>query len=445
MGFRSGAIAYARFLVHGGPDDADAGLVERLAGARLGPLPPGDPPEVRAGFTAGGHVLDEDFDAGRLLHDGELLFGLRIDRHRVPAEVRRAYRARAEQARAEELAGGDPSLLGRGARREAREEADEQCRRELREGRHRSSKHLEVLWRVRERELLCPAFSDAAVTALRELFREHLDTSLEPLGAGGIARHRLESAGRSRDYEDLRPSPFTPPPPQAEPEAGRDPAAPLVPWVATATGEPQDFLGNEFLLWLWWRTATDEGGVDLPGGRLELSLDRLVEMACAWDATGTQVLRGHGPHRLPEAADGLRGGKWPRKLGLLLATVETGAPLALQGDRFVVSGLALPKPEDPPASDHELVTLRLAALRELDRGLVELFHAFLDVRAGSSWTAIRGRMSAWMRGEAGGATATAAPAAPVTGAVRPSAATNGAAPEIETRPAAEPAGAGATG
>jgi hypothetical protein len=398
MGFRSGAIAYGRFLVHGGPDAPDLALIERLESGLMGPLPPGDPPEIRAGFTAGGHVLDDDFEPGRMIIDGEVLFGLRIDRHRVPAEVRRALRARAEQARANDLAGGDPAMLGRGARREAREEAEDQCRRELREGRHRASKHTEILWRVRERTLLAPVFGDAAVTALRDLFREHLDVSLEPLGAGGIARHRLEAAGRSRDYEDLRPTPFTAPPAQAEAEAGRDPAMPLVPWVAGVTGESQDFLGNEFLLWLWWRTVSDEGAIELDGGRMELTLDKLVEMACAWDATGTQTLRGHGPHRLPEALDGLRGGKWPRKLGLLLATAEAGAPVAIQGDRFVVSGLALPKPEDPPASDHEMTSLRLAALRDLDRGIMQLYHAFVEVRTGPGWGQVRTRMMAWVRG-----------------------------------------------
>ncbi len=434
MGFRSGAIAYGRFLVHGGPEEADAALAERLAAGRLGPPPPGDPPETRSGFTAGGHVLDDGFEPGRLIHDGEVLFGLRVDRHRVPAEVRRALRARAEQARANELAGGDLSMLGRGARREAREEADEQCRRELREGRHRSSKHTEILWRVRERVLLAPVFSDAGVTALRDLFREHLGASLEPMGAGAIARHHLESSGRGRDYEDLRPSPFTPPPPQAEPEAGRDPSLPLVPWIAAVSGEAQDFLGNEFLLWLWWRIATGEGAVDVAGGRLELSLDRLVDMACAWDATGTQALRGHAPHRLPEAADALRGGKWPRKLGMLLATAQTGAPLTLQGDRFIVGGLALPKPEDMPPTEHETISLRLAGLRDLDAAIMSLYRGFVDLRAGSGWQTARSSMSAWMRGAAGGG------GVPVTGGVRPVGAASAANAAAATEPATVGAG-----
>lgn len=432
MPFRSGSTSYARFRVHGGPASAGTDLIERLSEAALGPMPPGDPPEVRAGFTAGAHVLDGEFDPGRMLSGGDVVFGLRIDTHRVPADVRRAYRAEAERTRADDLAGGDARLLGRGARREAREEADERCRAELRTGRHARSKHIEIWWRTAEHLLLAPAMSDSVVSVLRELFRETFEATLEPLTAGAIARERLDRTGRSRDYEDLRPSPFTGPPARAEAEAdsGRDIARPLVPWTAGGTSEPQDFLGNEFLVWLWSQVDAGEGAFDAGGG-VEVSLDRSVDLACAWDVGGTVALRGHAVHRLPEAADGLRTGKWPRKLGLLLAAGEQHAPLTLQGDRFVVGGLAMPRPEEPPESDAEALELRLSALRDLDGALMRLYAAFVDERTAGGWDANRSALSAWIAGRGAPPRTVVAPSG---GPVRPPAAVTSvaAAPATDT-------------
>ncbi|MFK7959344.1 MAG: hypothetical protein AB8G96_02375 [Phycisphaerales bacterium] len=396
MGFRSGSVSYARFRVHGGPEAVERELVEQLASGQMGPMPPGDPPEIRAGWTAGTHVLDVDFNASRIVFGETLVFGLRIDTHRVPADVRKAYRALAEKTRAAELADGDVRSLGRGARREAREEAEDRCRRELMDGKHRNSKHIEVLWRVNTREVFAAAMSDAAVKQLRELFRDTLGATLEPLGAGSMARERLELAGRSRDYEDLRPSPFTPAPPAAEIEPGRDGAVPLVSWTM-GPGEPQDFLGNEFISWLWWRIVAGEGAIEVPRSRYELAIDRSLDMQCAWDATGKIGLRGHAPHRLPEAADALRTGKWPRKVGLLIASGDEFATLTLQGDRFVVAGLALPKPEEPPADDAEAMEHRLTSLEAIDEALMTLYAAFVDERSTGTWASIRSAMAAWMK------------------------------------------------
>ena len=64
---------------------------------------------------------------------------------------------------------------------------------------------------------------------------------------------------------------------------------------------------------------------------------------------------------------------------------------------------------------------------------MSLFHAFVDLRAGSGWGSVRGSMSAWMRGAAGGG------GVPVTGGVRPGTA----AAAVPAEASAEPVVAGA--
>jgi hypothetical protein len=395
MGFRSGSVAYARFRVEGGPPHPGTELLEALAGGVLAAPPVGAPPEVQAGWTAGRHVLDRGFDAETILFGDHLLFGLRVDVNRVPEEIRRAYRALAETAMAPDAGGA--------ARRAAREEADEQCRRELAEGRHRRSRLVPILWDVPGRLLLAPAFGDTVVAALGDLFTTTLDGRLVPLSSGAMARETLETTGRRRDYEDAAPSPFTAPPlgaardeSAARPRPGGS-GAPIVPWAAPGP-EPSDFLGNEFAIWLWERTETASAVIDVPGGgAVAVAIDRTLDMDCAWDVTGKQMLRASGPTRLPEAAAALRHGKWPRKLGLTLAAAGDQWELTLQADRFLVSGARLPKPEEAPSSAREHVEQRISSIAGLDRAIAGLFRSFLDQRFAGAWPSSRARMRDWIR------------------------------------------------
>jgi hypothetical protein len=321
-----------------------------------------------------------------------LLLGLRIDTNRLPAEIRRAYRAMAESARA---AASETGLVSKREKREAGEEADERCRQELATGRHVRSIHVPVVWDLRRRLLLAPIFSDTTSAVLRELFAATFDGSLEPLSSGALASELLSARGLGRDYEDLTPSPFTPPPPAAHDEDGRGTTIPTPPW-SFGGPEPKDFLGNEMLIWLWATCETGSAMIETKHGEVAIAIDRALDMDCAWDATGKQTLRADAPTRLPEAGAALRIGKWPRKAGLMIAAEGEQWELTFQADRFLITGAKLSKPEEPPASPRELIEMRLASLEALDRAMVDLFDAFLAQRASGAWPTQRQRIREWI-------------------------------------------------
>jgi len=403
MGIRNGSISYARFKVAGSggrtpPRDVDAGLLEALAGGQLRPGGVGEPPPVEFGWCGGRHVYDGAFGAEHNVFGRALLFGLRVDANKVPAEIRRAYRAMAEAGYAADSGTG---FLSRREKTAAKEEAEERCRSELAEGRYRRSKMVEVLWDLERSVVLAPAFSDAATTGLRDLFHSTFDLKLQPLSSGGLAFDVLSSRGLMREYEDLQPSAFTPPPAGAidpdQPESA-DGTRPSVPW-AHVTPEASDFIGNEFLLWLWWRCERDEGVVDTAeAGSVALAVERSLDMQCAWDATGKQSLTADGVARAPEARVGLKNGKWPRKAGLIVAAGGEQFELTLQADRFILTGVKVEKPEEDIGSPRELVEHRLGQVRTLDEALVGVYDAFLRERTASGWTTRRDRIGAWMRG-----------------------------------------------
>ena len=401
MPFRSGAISCALFRVNGDAPDAVTGdLLDACAEHTVRPSTLGEPPEREFGWVAGRHIFDTTFDPDTVVFAERMLLAMRTDTNRVPAEVRQAYRAMAEQVR---LDGDANRRLSRRERQEAREEADEQCRQELAEGRHRRSTMTPVLWDLRSRLLYAPCTSDAAVNGLRELFSSTFGGRLDPCSSGVLALEFAERKRLVRSYEELRPSPLTAPPPQVaahDSDSARDRAVeshrPVVPWTLRGP-EPKDFLGNEFLIWLWYRCDADEGLFNTSAGEIAVVIDRLLEMDCAWDATGKQSLRGDGPSRLPEAREALKLGKWPRKVGLVLAAGDEPWNLTLQGDRVIYSGVKLPKPDEPPTTPRELIESRLDGFLELDRAVQSLYEHFLAIRLGDGWRTEVDRISEWVR------------------------------------------------
>ncbi len=397
MPIRTGSVSYARFRVKGGPSEVDHTVLEALSQNVIKPPSAGAAPELQVGWVAGRHVYDTEFEPEIVSCGTALTFGLRIDTNRVPAELRRAHRAIAEATRCSE---SETGFVSRREKREAKEEADDHCRQELASGRHLRSKLVPILWFIPERLLLAPVFSDAISSALRDLFDASFDAALQPLSAGALAEEIMSSHGLMRDYEDARPSPFTPPPPAAHGDEDRDVTIPAVPW-AWAGPEPKDFLGNEFLIWLWAQTETTTAVLRTPRGEVAVALDRSLDMDCAWDATGKQTLRAEGPTRLPEAAKALLIGKWPRKAGLILASKGEQWELTFQADRFLVTGCKLQRPEEPPASARESLEQRIASIEDLDRVIVALYDTFLQDRGSSSWPARRNEIRQWISGRAG--------------------------------------------
>src|SRR6185437_11135619 len=97
---------------------------------------------------------------------------------------------------------------------------------------------------------------------------------------------------------------------------------PEYPWVAKGP-EPKDFLGNEFLVWLWHEADARTGTIVTEGvGEVTVFFDRALDLDCAYAQTGKDTIRGTGPSRTPEARDALRVGKVPRKAGMLLHSSE---------------------------------------------------------------------------------------------------------------------------
>jgi hypothetical protein len=385
MPFASGSVTFRRFAVMGkSPKSIDQDLLDKLAGHALKERDLGVPEEEEYGWNGGRHELDGTFSFENNVYADALVFGLRIDTNKVPGELKKAYTMMEEDA----VAATNPSgFISKNQKRDVKETVKQKLEEDLRSGRFRRSKLISVMWDVPSQTVYCAA-SGASLEKLMELFERTFDLSLLPLSAGSLALKLLEPKGRRRDYEDLKPTRFV-----YGPEG--ESQYPEYPWVAKGP-EPKDFIGNEFLLWLWHELEVRNGTIKTEAaGELSILLDRALDLDCAYGQTGKDTLRGDGPTRMPEARDAIRSGKLPRKVGMILEQGGNQYSLTFNPETFGCNGTKLPDVEEAE-TPRVLFEERIALLRDLCGALDALFATFLKHRASSAWEGQTGNVRRWI-------------------------------------------------
>jgi hypothetical protein len=384
MAFDSGAVSFRRFAVIGkSPSMIEQAQLDALSANALRPTESGVPEDVEYGWNGGRHILDGEFSFESNVYADALHVGLRIDTNRVPPEVKQAYLALEEQA----LAAGNPSgFISKTQKRDARDVVRRKIDDDLRSGQFRRSKLYAVLWDLPSSTVYA-AVNQAAEEKLRELFERTFGLELAPISAGTLASRLLEPRGRRRDLEDARPSRFV-----YGPEG--ESQSPDYPWTSKLA-ETRDFLGNEFVTWLWHETDRHDGYIKLGEDEIAVMFDRTLDLDCAYGATGKVMLKATGPTKMSEAQESLRNGKLPRKCGL---TIESGGAqylFTLAAESLAVSGLKLPEVQEAE-TPRVLFEERIGQLREFGKVIDRLYGAFLEQRTGASWEGATSGIRKWI-------------------------------------------------
>ena len=400
MPFLSGSVSYSRFGVSGNlPDEAGEAALALLGRHVVRPRGLSDE-GVASGWCTGRHVFDTDFGWERCGFSGAIHCAMRMDVAKVPSLIRRAYVAMAEDAHAGTEAPGGTGVPSRTARRDARAEADRRCKEEIAEGKYRRTSMTPVLFDLARRTVLAPVTGDAAFKELHGLVESTWGCKLLRRGAGGLAAEIMGARGMGSDLDDALPDAFTAPPAALHDGGGEARPAhakgrPDVPW-ALAGGDARDFLGNVFLLWLWWNVENGQDLVETETVPVAVVIDKVVELECPWGVGARVSLRGSLPTRSPEATKALQAGKWPRRLGLLLAAHGQEFECVLQGDRFAVSGLRLQPPSEAARTPRLEAEERLDRVATFDSVLVALYDCFLRERFGRSWGTRSRQVAEWI-------------------------------------------------
>ena len=398
MGFLNGRVSFARFRVSGDSPlpfgEEILGLVEQHA---IGRHVASDPVDgITFGWSGGGHVLDVDFDLAKNVINDALHLAIRIDTDKIPSSLLKAYTQIEVDARAKMNPSG---FATKAQRQEAKEAAIARAESEATDGRFKRLRHYPLLWDGREGILYAGSTSSSVLERLLPLFRETFDRLLEPITAGTLAVSLGESGGSPEGHgalvDRINASPRLVL--VGSESAESEPASSAVAWTGS---DPMslDYLGNEFLLWLWHTLQNDGDTLTLAdNSEATVMLAKNLTLDCPRGETGRDTLTDESPTRLPEALKAIQSGKLPRKAGLIIVRHGVQYELTLQAESFAVSGANIPKPEDEGLSKADLQGARIDGLRDLNETLDLLFDAFRRRRTGADWSGELGRIRTWLQ------------------------------------------------
>jgi hypothetical protein len=374
MGFANGSVSFRRFMVVGkSPKAVDQALLDKLDEHKIKVGEYGVPEEEEYGWSGGRHVFDGVFSFDHNVFADALHFALRIDTNKVPGELKKAWELMEEEAVASENKSG---FISKNQKKDVKESVRKKIEDELRNGHFRRSKLLPILWDLASQTVYCSA-SGKSFEKLAEIFQRTFGLDLVPLTAGALGLRVCEDRGKRRDYEDVRPTRFV----QGPEGEGQYPE---YPWVLKGP-EPKDFLGNEFLLWLWHEADARTGVIATDkAGDVTIYIDRSLDLDCAYGQTGRDTLKGDGPSRMPEARDALRSGKLPRKAGMIIDAGRQQYSFTINAEQLSFSSAKLPDVEEAE-NPRVLFEERVALLRDLCGAIDGLFETFLKLRGSSGW------------------------------------------------------------
>jgi hypothetical protein len=391
MGFWNGRVTFTRYQVSGDrPLPLGEEILEQTRQHQIGLAGTLDPADgVATGWSGGDHVLDLTIELGKNIVDDALHLAIRIDSDKIPAALLRAYTQLETEARAQQNPSG---IATKAQRQEAKEAAQLRAAAEAADGRFRRLNAFPVLWDANANFLYAGSTSANVLDRLQILFRETFDRTLEPITSGSLARGLApdDSAGPRLSLANFDRGPLA---------ASRGTSAPdSIPAWAGDDHTSLDFLGNEFLVWIWHALQNDGESVSLTdGSTVTVMLAKTLTLDCPRGETGRDHLTDDAPTRLPEALRALQSGKLPRKAGMILVRQGAEYELTLQAESLQVAGLSLPKAEGVRLSPFETKLTRLESLRHLSQTLDLLFDAFLRRRTSSAWTDDLGRIRRWLQ------------------------------------------------
>jgi hypothetical protein len=359
-------------------------ILEQFA---IGQIETSSPEEADVGFLAGGHVFDLDFDLEKNVIGEALHCGVRIDANQIPAAVRKAWLQIELAAFTADSATGRPT---KAQRQEAKEAVAARCEEEAKTGKFRRMQQFPLLWDARQSILYFGGTSATAGEQCCDLCSRAFGFELGRLTAGRRAQEWAAEAKRRKALEEVTPSALRPG------DASAD-----IAWWNHESGN-FDFLGNEFLLWLWWRWETQSDTIALPDhSEVTGMFARTLSLQCPRDESGKETITAESPVHLPEAAQAIRTGKLPRKAGLILVRQGEQYELTLQAETFTISGAKIQTEDtEEKVEGQGILEQRIESVRGLHETVALLFRAFCEQRIGKNWPGELEHIRRWLKTDA---------------------------------------------
>lgn len=385
MGFFTGRVTFSRYRLQGsaprlfGPEHLDQ-LASQMAGHSRVASADG----VEAGWSAGDHILDVQFDLAKNVIADMLQFAMRVDTTKLPSDLLRAYYAIDLAALASQNPSGNASAR---QKKEAKESSRDRLEEEAKDGRYLKRKLTPVVWDRLSNELLVGTNSLSQIDRLLTLWGGTFGGGFEAVTAGRQAYRMAEVRAQTRNVDDASPSGFVP---------GVTPSD--FAWVLDETS--RDYVGNEFLLWLWWTLENESDTITLAdGSEVAVMMARTLTLDCPRAQTGHETITCEGPTRLPEAKKAIQSGKMPRKAGLTLVRHDQQYEFTLHAETLSVGSCKMPPIDEP--DERVALETRAGQIRDLIETIDLLFDVFAAQRFGGDWNGTLTKVQKWLANGSG--------------------------------------------
>ncbi|WP_153559030.1 hypothetical protein [Roseimaritima sediminicola] len=385
MPFLRGSLGFERFSVSGfEASHFDDEHIEKMSQHAAGRSQSTAIENVHVGFLGGSHLFDQQFDLSKNVIQDAVHFGIRIDTNQIPAAIRAAWLQMELDGIAKDNESGVPT---KSQRKEAKEAVEQRCEVEAASGKYRKMQQFSLLWDLNHEQLYFGGSVGTASGLCMELLERVFEVELRHIGAGTLAESWSIQNERYAEVDDLQPTSFT-----AVPLQG--PYA----WANEHAKTPE-FLGNEFLLWLWWSLENQTDTIALADeSEVTVMLNKTLAVECPAGESGKDTFNAEAPVQLPEARQAIRCGKLPRKAGMTIVREGRQFDLVLQAERFGISGAKIHLEDDEEFENED----RIDAIRLLSETVDMMFYHFCDIRSSSQWNKTLPEIRNWVASEASG-------------------------------------------
>ena len=384
MAFLSGNVSFERFRITGKvPKQFGDDQIERLQKHAIGKIQTSAEENIHVGFLAGAHLLDTEFDLEKNVIGDTLQCAIRIDSNQVPSAMKKAWLQMELAAATAESRTGRPT---KAQRQEAKETVEQRCVHEASTGKYHRMQQFPILWDFGNKIFYFGGSSAPAIGRCSDLLAKAFDVELERLTAGSIASAWADQSKSRSILENSSPAGFHPDQEGAE-----------YTWLNSDAAN-YDFLGNEFLMWLWWYLENESDTLKLEDdSEVTAMLAKTLSLECPFGAFGKETITADSPVKLSEAGHAIRSGKLPRKSGMILNRFGQQFELVLQAETFGVSGAKIQK--DEQAEGRVIFESRIESIRNLSETIDSMFHVFCKKRLSKSWNGELDRIRKWLQSD----------------------------------------------
>ena len=140
------------------------------------------------------------------------------------------------------------------------------------------------------------------------------------------------------------------------------------------------YLGPEFLLWLFWKSATEETMSlnNLGLGEISIFIEDSITLASVTGDGYCETIKSPEIISLPSVRESIRLGRLPESAKIRISSSELEWTFQVKATPFKISAVKLPITGEK--NENEMISVRLISLTRLNLIMKALFNSFLIER-----------------------------------------------------------------